>query len=517
MEVNVEVEDWCFLNVGGLHIVFVNCNESSPYNDYVLKIPLISKGDLMENYYNYDVYVLERFMKRWFSNNFIQNVDYYCIISDVAISALIRKIAVPMRKRIASFAYLEKNLMKIPSKMERLSSSGVIVNVLSIELKVKCGLSSSSPFVKQSRRLKYTYSRLAMTQVKKSKKEQRINYRKVMAEREYRPQDLCSDNFSTICSSLVILLNNPQNNFKVSLNGSHVYGCGKHDMTGMTSACNELFSRCEDLSPRSPRFVIDVVAKIFVTNDVLRKLHHLQSLDLIDSEGAAIIYSRLVELVSTAKEADEFILNRLKYSDFGADYLPALAELFPLYPPFEHDSAAPSLPSSVPTSSAGSCRDETLHALWNIRNLSVDSSMTENEVRERSNRAFAEIASLSAAACRDILIIWFMALIAKDASVIVSLQCVSDIDGKVARNEMRMGRDTACSLDSGALSCEVIPLQEGEAGRIRLFVSDQWSTAFVYNLGLIDLGMKPLDKIRRRYFEEELLVHEMQDWLHSLV
>ena len=68
------------------------------------------------------------------------------------------------------------------------------------------------------------------------------------------------------------------------------------------------------------------------------------------------------------------------------------------------------------------CRSCAGKAMRSLLQLAVHEEMGEQEILSRSAAAFKIVQGLSAEVCADLLVVWMMGLVAKDASVIVSLQ-----------------------------------------------------------------------------------------------
>eukprot|EP01036_Dinobryon_divergens_P030773 gene30773-40069_t len=310
--------------------------------------------------------------------------------------------------------------------------------VISFEFKVKCGLKSISPFNKTSRRLKLKYSRFTMMQVLKARKRD-IGVGDCAELSVYCPQKLCSKESDAVFSCLKSLLQNPQNNLKVSLNGQHKFGWGKTDITVLHNISSSFLSpslsgtRSSIEKERDSDFVLSLVCKILSENSLLLELQSMQLLDILDSEGAAIIYGKLVEEVGSSTIADESILERIASPDFGSVVVPDLIAFsrevmasgkynlddnsigHHFSNGFYGSHPGLSGSSSVSSSSAG----DVMRALLQ---LAIHEGMSEEEILSYSTAAFELVQDLRKDVCVDLLVAWLMGLIAKDASVIVSLQ-----------------------------------------------------------------------------------------------
>jgi len=229
-------------------------------------------------------------------------------------------------------------------------------------------------------------------------------------------------------------------------------------------------------------------------------LQLLQKLDVIDTEGAAIIYNRLIGLCSNSIElADNLILERVHMPiwSFNMDQLKAIA--------LGNVITSPSQESSYSL-------QDTLITLKKLQTLAIHENMSEMEIQSRSDEAFAVIETLSSAICADILFLWMMSLIAKDASVIISLEPQPNPQQQQQQQNLHQYKQISLS-DAPAYRIALLP-QGITAGLLSPIDSTDNSNlpSFAFSVGVIDVGMKPLEKITKRYFEEEVLLATISEY-----
>ena len=339
--------DWQFIAEGRLHVVFFNRNKNSIYYNDVLKIPKVQIKKICRipdsTFYEYDAYMVQNIMSKWFSRGYIQDIQRITL-SVAFIEYIVNAYNHDGTGRsknllLAPFAYIERNLLKvmqpIPPSHSHLTWMSVS-KVISFEFKVKCGLRSISPFNKSSRRLKLKYSRFAMMQV--LKKEKAVRSGDVVNEMSaYRPDQLCSKDTEMVFDCLKTLVRHPQNNLKVSLNGKHKFGWGKTDCTALHNTCSYFLesdggkigvsSSGSEVESEDSDIVLSLICKVLSENSLLLELQRMQLLDILDSEGAAIVYGRLVEVAGSTALADDCILAHIAIPDFGIHVLPDLIAL----------------------------------------------------------------------------------------------------------------------------------------------------------------------------------------------
>ncbi|KAL9254671.1 Inositol-pentakisphosphate 2-kinase IPK1-like protein [Drosera capensis] len=177
----------------------------------------------------------------------------------------------------------------------------------------KCGFLPSSRFISEENAVKKNVTRFKMHQILK------LHQRQLSQLSEYDPLDLFSGSRDRVHKAIKALFTTPQNNLRVLLNGSLVYGGLGGGMNG-TSFVNggdfedhiRGFIKAADGS--RTRIFQHLVAEIVYKLDVLDILLGVQKLDSVDIEGAIHAYYNIVsQPCAVCKRFDED-KQRLKYS-----------------------------------------------------------------------------------------------------------------------------------------------------------------------------------------------------------
>ncbi|KAF2591009.1 hypothetical protein F2Q70_00040348 [Brassica cretica] len=161
------------------------------------------------------------------------------------------------------------------------------------ETRPKCGFLPSSSFIAEENVIKKSITRFEMHQVLK------LHDNEISEISEYDPLDLFSGSKDRIHKAIRALYATPQNNFRVFLNGSLVFGGLGGGTCKTTSKVEQDF---EDLlkdiiktkdGSRANHF-IELVAETVYTSGVLDHLLDVQKLDKYNIEGAVHVYYDLI-------------------------------------------------------------------------------------------------------------------------------------------------------------------------------------------------------------------------------
>lgn len=253
--------------------------------------------------------------------------------------------------------------------------------VITVEVKVKCGLSSSSPLVPPSRHLKRQLGRFRLMQLYKAAGAA-ADSDGASKSSNYNPCDLCSMNPQSIRRALAELFATPQNNLRITTT------------TG------------SELEPEMRQLLLDSLANILSNEQepVLHRLQLLQSFDLIDIEGAAFIFERL-ETLMPGKSPE--LIEEIICDSFVFD-ASSIFELLDCLSSSRRDS------SELP-------RRPEWTAIAKLLEL-ADNGQSQAQSLEYSHfRALEVVGSLTVSEAILLLQLWLLALAAKDASLIVSL------------------------------------------------------------------------------------------------
>jgi hypothetical protein len=437
-------------------------------------------------------------MQNWFQSSNISFIIEDILLSEEMIVYLMELISSkrPTSRKLKNSNLVLANMGYIERNLNTFIVCGDNSKKMSIEIKIKSGLKSCSPFVKQSRRIKLKYHRYALLQLYKLKQKncrQKISsvqqgWGVFSSISKYEPSEICSMDFDRIRKCLDHLIDNPQNNLRVSVESCHVFGWDKsNELEDLKRSC-DLFAG-EGKEGEGLSTVMDAVAALLSHEPVLFHLELMQKLgDLLDSEGAAVVFGRLLQLIDKADQqgrvtgkapdmssvsdrASEMVQQHI-VEEMEPGFMQALKELFSsnkISDDFLLENA------SIP------------HFIVSLFNLRIHCDMSEQEINSRSMTAFSVVESLTIADCLCLLKLWFLSLIAKDASLIIALQSIED---------------TTLIPTFKKQPLSVILQSDVEPGKVIMTNLDK---VIAYSAKLIDIGMKPIEKIWKRYFEEELI------------
>ncbi|KAK8696168.1 hypothetical protein V6N13_001305 [Hibiscus sabdariffa] len=164
---------------------------------------------------------------------------------------------------------------------------------ITVEIKPKCGFLPISRFISEENAVKRTTTRFKMHQ------ELKLHNQEISEYSEYNPLDLFSGSLDMICKAIEALYATPQNNFRVFLNGSIVFG-GLGGGAGSTTvlvgeafedALKDVIKAGDGLCKTS---FIQLVAETVYTSGVLGQLLEVQKLDAYDIEGAIHAYYNII-------------------------------------------------------------------------------------------------------------------------------------------------------------------------------------------------------------------------------
>ncbi|KAK0576442.1 hypothetical protein LWI29_017570 [Acer saccharum] len=176
---------------------------------------------------------------------------------------------------------------------------------IAVEIKPKCGFLPSSKFIAKENAVKRSMDRFRMHQVLK------LQQQLISGLSEYDPLDLFSGSKERICKAIKALYTTPQNNFRVFLNGSLIFGGlggGTSSTSVVTGKAFEDALKCiiqADDGLRTNSF-IQLVAETVYHAGVLDRLLQVQKLDSFDIEAVIHAYYNVIsQPCQICKELDE--------------------------------------------------------------------------------------------------------------------------------------------------------------------------------------------------------------------
>ncbi|XP_023741555.1 inositol-pentakisphosphate 2-kinase isoform X1 [Lactuca sativa] len=164
---------------------------------------------------------------------------------------------------------------------------------ISVEIKPKCGFLPCSNYILEEHTMKRCMTRFKLHQTFK------LKHKKVSQLSRYDPLDMFSGSKERILKSIKDLFSTPQNNFRVFLNGSLVFGClggGKYRTNVRYDRALEdalKFVIQADDGMRTTCF-LELVSEAVFRSGLLDRLLQVQKLDVFDIEGAIHAYYDVV-------------------------------------------------------------------------------------------------------------------------------------------------------------------------------------------------------------------------------
>ncbi|KAJ1402044.1 inositol-pentakisphosphate 2-kinase [Ochromonadaceae sp. CCMP2298] len=480
-----DVEDWAYVGEGKMRIACANVNPSHHMFGLLLSIPKLNDtgacsvsaatGSLVS-----DVATITGIMKDCFTTSYLSDVLRIVQLEQSFTAELTRRLDSQRpagRKKdnellLLTSALLQRNFNHLHRPLRSYGPLPLRATI-TIELKVKSGLKSSSPFLPDDRLIKLKHSTFGLQQMythakAKQSEDLALSWGTLGAYSRYDPSKLCSRQYADVRDSLNVLLGSPRNNLRISINGRHLYGWDKVDIgalhRGMASAHNNL---CGDESVGAHlRSTLDALASLLCAEDILERLQAMQRLDLLDAEGAALAFDRIVELAGS-DDATTVILQQL--------HRPIQPSLFAFA--LQGLSLAP--PVDCPP------------IVVELVRLKIHEGLSMEDVDERRRAALSLLASASMAEAALLLQLWMVALIAKDASVIVSIQRM-DGPHTSAPNDAGVWEGRIVQRQSSSHCGLVFPPSGGSQG------DSEEVAGYAYNVGIVDIGLKSVSKAKQK-------------------
>ncbi|GAA0183646.1 kinase [Lithospermum erythrorhizon] len=164
---------------------------------------------------------------------------------------------------------------------------------ISVELKPKCGFLPTSEFIAKGNAIKRSVTRFRMHQALK------LLQGKISQKSEYNPLDLFSGSKNRVQKAINNLFITPQNNFRVFLNGSLIFGGLGGGAEKTNFVVGEAFEEAlkhvimvED--GMHTKYFLELVADAVFKSELLNQLLEVQKLDTVDIEGAIHAYYNII-------------------------------------------------------------------------------------------------------------------------------------------------------------------------------------------------------------------------------
>jgi hypothetical protein len=370
---------------------------------------------------------------------------------------------------------------------------------VSVEIKPKAGYLAISPLVDPTRRAKYRFSRFAIMQrlcrdghVTKPWMDGGSS---LFESSRYDPLDLFSGDLHKIRQAVQNLVTCPQNNFKVWLGDEALVGVSparpspKWERLG-----NDWWSgddRCCPSATNVESFVVDMVASVLDGENILSNLLPLQKLDIVDADGAILLYDRLVRLVGGSHDDAERLLD----DDIPGTPLndtPATSFLHPLL------LKSPLSPPNGSYATMNRMCEETERFERQL-NSTLPSLPSKEEMESARLGALRLLEELSAEECRFLLQNYLLSLAMCDVSFFITVYPASNAA-------------TAKHLEEPTIlerPFTIISNQEQDKPGMVAFSGDTSAGiergVYLYEIKVIDCDRKSAKKLRLRREKEEPL------------
>ncbi|XP_020425159.1 inositol-pentakisphosphate 2-kinase [Prunus persica] len=184
-------------------------------------------------------------------------------------------------------------LLRIIGTLYLIKCTHEVEPCISVEIKPKCGFLPSSKFIDEGNAIKRSITRFQMHQALK------LHQGEVSEYSDYNPLDMFSGSKDRIHKAIRDLFSTPQNNFRVFLNGSQIFGGlgGGADSTNfVTRGKFEDALKCVIQGGDGLRTMsfLQLVAETVHNSGVLDQLLEVQKLDNLDIDGAIHAYYDIV-------------------------------------------------------------------------------------------------------------------------------------------------------------------------------------------------------------------------------
>ena len=372
-----------------------------------------------------------------------------------------------------------------------------------VEIKPKAGYCAISPLVHPERRIKYQCSRFVLLQelwkqgvVNKPWDRQSSN--NVTAPRRmpsaYDPLDLFSTDRIRISRALESLFANPQNNVKLWLQGKQLSSASPSDddwdALGQALRIPSTARTCSTFA--------FILSEILAHEPFLQRLFELQQLDVLDGDGAVLVYQQLVELCGGNHTLAESLLD-----DRSAMNMKSLNS------PHELLKKSPFFPPDNPTLVTQFCE-----IAQEIRDVYLaHGTIPCSVVEELHQRAKNLIAVLEVDACCYLLQNWLLSLTMNDISFFLTLRVSDSCAGNGSQPQFTStappisGLVFARSHDKGTtpIRLRIMSLQSHDEPGLAMLFTDHTTTCLLqYQIKVIDWDPKPAKKLRERKSKESI-------------
>lgn len=510
----MRADDWIYAGEGNSSIAIAN-NDVHVDGDFygcLLIIPKLCRDGLHDrvlplNIGHYVQYI-ENVMRPWFTSSYVSDRMELIELDDVFLSEIASRIVDhrPLGRLkcdtpliLSSSACVQRNFnviyrMRPPIGNEGIRYTNTLNTYLSIELKVKSGLKGTSPFIPESRSIKRRFSKFFLTQLHKKSRVSSLgtdqSWGIFVEESTYDPALLFSGNYNNVKSSLCRLFKVPQNNLKVKVNNKHLYGLDKVDMNHLLEGLSSLHvsptvtSNSNNSDAGVLDIIIDCLSSVLSEECILPRLEAMLKLDLLDVEGCEVVYNRLLQLFKGSHVELETYLLECFSSPLDGTIIEFMRRFDQSRLPKECPSSGLQLPGII----------------VELASCQVDDSMPIETIQVLHYTALGLIEKETSIGHLALLLkMWMMSLIAKDVSLMVTLQPVvvsratDNTNTKEPMNQVGKRMQLQDSLSCGVVfPIGVVDSRPGDPLMM-----------FFYSVGILDIGLKPISKIWSKNKVEE--------------
>lgn len=368
----------------------------------------------------------------------------------------------------------------------RYSEEGV--SSITVEIKPKAGYKAFSPLVDSLNRVKFSKTRFEILQklhctgyISKGWDQ---NNHSIVEPSSYCPIDLFSKDTNDVMRAVSNMIETPQNNLRVWFEDTLLLGHDSSEVKEvlflkaiqLLSSQNECTVEFGSYRALFSQVFATLVSTVLLKEELLDKLLTLQRLDVVDADGAILVYERLRELCGD--EADEILDSPSPLRTAGNRQHCILRKS-----PFRKPLDCPALDSLVREIEYFSLRLDTAQPSL----VDLDASL---------ERCKCHVGSLSREACVLLLKNWLLSLAMCDISFFLQLCPINSFEDL---NEFGLGM-ADCPRKSGPKvdePCVVRCQTERSPG---VLVTKE--RAFTYTLKVVDCDRKPAKKLRTRRDKE---------------
>lgn len=363
-------------------------------------------------------------------------------------------------------------LVPYPITSSQLATNTNKYTIMSVEIKPKAGYLATSPFVLPAHRCKYYRTRYSLQQELMEKGHVQKGWnrknRNILSGSKYCPLDLFSGNLIRTIQAVTEMSLNMQNNFRVWCNGSLMF---EEYETPTDQSCqkilNNLFGNNTGMADAKSillRVIVDIVAKVLINEPVLNNLQQMQMRDVIDGDGATLVYERLVQLCGGSQADAERLLDEARW------------DLLLQSPPYI-TSECPYLQQLM---------NEIQQFQSHLRSTLQAKRVVDEHVADDSHSKCIEyVSQLSKEACIYLLHNWLLSLAMCDVSFFVTFRVLTEAEVNELSHIDGI-RESCQTVDTGGIA--VCPLEPDLSTKMVVH----------YEVKCVDCDPKPAKKLRHR-------------------